>query len=118
MDLAVFLAYQHVNMAGPEAIDEEEATVDGPTLTLNPDYIDAVFNDIDARGGVTLVQGDDYTQGDPSVGLVQFYWPDTDYAHEFGEGLAEGETIVACWQARRGESVVGHVWAYSATTRT
>lgn len=113
-NMAVFLAYQHVElMANPEAIDEEEATTDDGDL--NADYIDAVFNDVDARGGVTLVRSDDMlVLGE--TGPVQFHWPDINYVHEFGVGLAAGEKIVACWQARRGELVVGHVWAYSATS--
>ena len=119
-DAAVFLAYQHDrHMCSPEAIDEEEATTDDGGI--NRDYIDAVFSDIDGRGGVRLVAGKEFELDEPAW-RTHYIWPDTGSVHAFDEGPGSDlhEKILRCWQARRGSIVVGHVWAwaYSATTRT
>jgi hypothetical protein len=108
MDMATFVAYQHVHMKRPVALDEEDSTNDDGSLKAM--YVSAIFNCVDRGGDVTLVPGL-FEQG---VETFQFYWPDTDHLHEFAEGLDEGEEIVACWQARRSLTVVGHVWTYRA----
>ena len=114
-DYTTFLRYQLLSMDGsrsidgPVSMDAGQGTNDDGSLNAN--YISAVFNSIDRRGDVTLFRGFDAYSASESP---QFYWPDLAHSHEIEAVMDEGEAIMACWQARRGSQVVGHLWAYRA----